>query len=412
MPRTKSSISAQEVRKLAAVAFPRMSSQFFSTSQLIAALQTGELPDGRKATGSLPDTSLFASTPKPTLTPRPKPVKQVQEDKPIVTPTPTPTPTPAPSTKPASDTATELYNAIQRIAGQNIDAETVRAIVREEIGRTTERHTVTICLNGIDCDTTQTHVNFLYLLALCEAKSAEGNRLVNPLLIGPAGSGKTTAAKQVADLLKLEYGHLAFDEETSPSRLLGFIDAVSGYKRTNFRDIYENGGVYLLDEIDRANPNCLTIFNAALANGYCSFPDGELVQRHRDCILIAGANTHGKGADHNYVAANHLDASTTDRFFNLGWDYDWTLFHAMCDVRGERKVHQLCKSGHTPASWFKLVKGVAEGIKGTGVRHVVSPRAIIAGLPLLDVLPREILEEGLIWKGLPEIQRQQLRNTL
>lgn len=400
MPRTKSTtISAQEVRKLAAVAFPRMSSQRFSNDQLILALQTGVLPDGREATGPMPDASVFTSTPKPAPVPRPKPI---QEDKPI--------PAPKPATVP--DTATELYNAIQRIAGQNIDAETVRAIVREELGRTTERHTVTININGINCDTTQTHVNFLYLLALCEAKSAEGNRLVNPLLIGPAGSGKTTAAKQIAELLSLEYGHLAFDEETSPSRLLGFIDAVSGYKRTNFREIYENGGVYLLDEIDRANPNCLTIFNAALANGYCSFPDGELVQRHKDTILIAGANTHGKGADHNYVAANQLDASTTDRFFNLMWDYDWTLFHAMCDVQCKRAVHQLCTSGHTPASWFKLVKGIAEGIKKTGVRHVVSPRAIIAGLPLLDVLPREILEEGLIWKGLSEIQRQQLRNTL
>jgi len=43
--------------------------------------------------------------------------------------------------------------------------------------------------------------------------------------------------------------------------------------RTVYRDSYENGGVFLWDEMDASSPNAMLAFNAGLANGHQDFPD-------------------------------------------------------------------------------------------------------------------------------------------
>src|SRR5471032_202455 len=94
---------------------------------------------------------------------------------------------------------------------------------------------------------------------------------VNVLLVGPAGSGKTTAAEACAKALGLEFH---------------FIDAHGNMRETAFRKAYEFGGVYLFDEIDASLPAATMAFNAALANGFCDFAD-KMVHRHPDFICIA-----------------------------------------------------------------------------------------------------------------------------
>ena len=86
---------------------------------------------------------------------------------------------------------------------------------------------------------------------------------------------------------------------------------------TQFLDAYENGGVFLFDEIDAADPNVLLVINSALANGHLSVPsrhEKPTAARHPDFICIAAANTFGHGADRQYVGRNQLDESTLDRF--------------------------------------------------------------------------------------------------
>ena len=45
------------------------------------------------------------------------------------------------------------------------------------------------------------------------------------------------------------------------------------------REPFEQGGLVLLDEMDRAHPAVLTTLNAMLDNGFCQFPD-RLVEQH------------------------------------------------------------------------------------------------------------------------------------
>jgi hypothetical protein len=210
---------------------------------------------------------------------------------------------------------------------------------------------------------------------------------VSPFLVGPAGSGKTTLAEQVATVLKLKFYMAA--RVTSEFKLMGFRTATGETVRTQFREAFEKGGVFLFDEVDASDADALTSFNAALANGLGDFPDG-MIKRHKDFIAIAAGNTFGRGADRQYVGRNQLDAATLDRFQTFEVDYDEML--------------ELELSGDV--EWARYVQKVRAAIEAEKVRHIVSPRASIQGAKLLaHGMERDKVEEACIWKGLDSASR-------
>jgi cobaltochelatase CobS len=216
----------------------------------------------------------------------------------------------------------------------------------------------------------------------------------NPFLVGPAGSGKTTLAMQVADALKRKF--YAENRVTSEYKLLGYMDATGKYVRTQFREAYEKGGVFLLDEVDASDPDVLTTFNSALANGMCPFPD-KLVQAHKDFVALAAGNTFGRGADRQYVGRNQLDAATLDRFVVIEVDYD--------------EVAELAWASND--DWTLYVQQVRKAITEEKVRHIVSPRASIYGARLLAAgMERSLVAERCIWKGLDPAQRSRISARL
>lgn len=187
---------------------------------------------------------------------------------------------------------------------------------------------------------------------------------VNIMLVGPAGSGKTTMAHQAAEALGVPfYFNGAISSEY---KLTGFIDAQGRIVSTAFRKAYETGGLYLFDEIDASMPDALLAFNAALANGHMDFPDGT-VKRHADFYCVAAANTFGKGADRVYVGRNSLDAASLDRFIVLCVDYDEEL--------------EMALAGNE--AWTRKVQGIRKAVQEHKIRHVVSPRASINGAKML-----------------------------
>ena len=143
-------------------------------------------------------------------------------------------------------------------------------------------------------------------------------------LYGPAGTGKTQLAETASEAINLPFYPLSVCGQTTKSDLLGYTTATGSYIETVFRKAYENGGVFLLDEIDNGNPNVTAVLNSALANGVCTFPD-KVVKRHPDFVCIACANTFGTGASAEYIGRNPIDAATLDRFKQIFVDYDEEL---------------------------------------------------------------------------------------
>ena len=134
------------------------------------------------------------------------------------------------------------------------------------------------------------------------------------MLTGPAGMGKSYWSKALAERLGLPYGSIPMTEGATPSWLLG-AQRLNGFGESRFLQIWRDGGVFLFDEMDAADPNMLLVVNDALANGVLHNPvNAEEYERHPDCILIAATNTLGTGADASYTGRNQLDFSTLDRW--------------------------------------------------------------------------------------------------
>lgn len=219
-----------------------------------------------------------------------------------------------------------------------------------------------------------------------------GGRRPNAWIAGPAGSGKTTAAEQVAKALELPF--YSTGAVQSEYRLTGFINAEGELVRTAFREAFEHGGVFLWDEVDGSNPNALVAFNQALANGHCAFPD-RIVEKHPDFVAIAAANTFGQGATVQYVGRNRIDAATLDRFVFIEWGYDEGL---------ERQLANNDK-------WVDTVQAYRRAADNLSIRHIISPRASIDGAALLSAgLDTSSVLQLVVRKGLDADQWSKLVN--
>ena len=209
-----------------------------------------------------------------------------------------------------------------------IDETQVREIATTEIAkarlpRPVEVHLPDGSVNKLE---KRTHRQFDELLALV----GEGHP--NIMLIGPAGTGKTTLVKDVSKGLDRDFAFISLSAGVTETHIFGRMlpqsDGTWAYVESPFIRIYRNGGVFLFDEIDAADGNVLVSINAALANGIlCNPVNGEVIERHPDCLIVTAGNTFGRGGDMVYVGRNALDGATLDRFVlaRLHVDYDTEL---------------------------------------------------------------------------------------
>lgn len=133
----------------------------------------------------------------------------------------------------------------------------------------------------------------------------------NIWMVGPAGCGKSTMARNVAEDMGIPYLCVSCGIGTSATEFIGY--KYPTREATRFSEYYAKPSIILIDEITALDPAVAQILNAALANDEIETTTG-LVHRHSKCIIIATSNTFGFGCDRQYVANNQLDASTIDRF--------------------------------------------------------------------------------------------------
>lgn len=181
------------------------------------------------------------------------------------------------------------------------------------------------------------HMYLGYVKILAEAR-------IPILLVGPSGSGKSFMARDLAEyVMECNYGELPLTAGATPSWLVG-AETISGYKSRPFVDIYENGGVFCFEEMDAADPNMLLIVNNAIANNFFTNPvTGREIEKSKNFIPIATANTWGLGANRQYTGRERLDAATLDRWRvgRVEVDYDATIekmiITDMKEIAGKRE---------------------------------------------------------------------------
>jgi cobaltochelatase CobS len=306
-----------------------------------------------------------------------------------------------PAGSPATDPAAALTAALAALMpAPGLDEDRVRQLIREEVPAP---RTLTVTLAGRDPVTLdRQHERFPLLLAAAGAG-------VHVLLVGPAGTGKTSAARAAAQALGLEFACLSVGPQTSKSDLLGFTDAGGTYRESLFVQAYRDGGVFLLDEMDAGNAGVLTVLNAALSGDVMPTPAG-MVKRSDRFVCVAGANTYGQGASRQYVGRNQLDAATLDRFAVLDWPVDEGLESVMIGLPAPASGLDVGWGGTLePAAWLARVRAVRASVEREQIRAVVSPRATLAGVALLGAgVGRHWVEEMILWRGMPSDARQRV----
>ena len=221
-------------------------------------------------------------------------------------------------------------------------------------------------------------------------------------LVGPAGTGKSTIAENVSQALGLDFSSQSVSSQTTVSNLVGYMDANGNYIGTEFRNRYEKGGVFLLDEVDNGNPNVLTVLNSALSNSFMSFPDG-MVKRSKNFVLIATANTFGNGATAEYVGRNALDKAFLDRFASVEVGYDEAVEQAMLDSVDIDPM--------LGAKWLNVVRVARKNAEAFGLKVVVSPRATLNGAKLLrhkDIYTMSDVAKATFLSGVKDDQAEKL----
>ena len=217
---------------------------------------------------------------------------------------------------------------------------------------------------------------------LTEQIAAVANCGIHQMLVGPAGSGKTTCVEKVSEILGLDFFPMSVGPQTTKSDLLGFIDAAGNYHTTVLREAFEKGGMLLLDELDAANAGVWTVINSLLANGYCSFPDKNIVC-HPDFRCIATTTFGLSGRFY-----------TVDPFAIVSFDYDEDL---------ERAI-----AGND--SWVEKVQSYRRRVRERELPVTISLRASISGAKLLaSGMDETLVEELVIWKGISPDLKQELQ---
>lgn len=185
-------------------------------------------------------------------------------------------------------------------------------------------------------------------------------------IAGPSGSGKTHMCNQVAKAMNLKFKHISCSAGLSEAHLLGRMLFDGTYVKSDFVDCYENGGVFLFDEIDAADANTMLVVNSALANGSMSVPnrkDNPTAKRHEDFVCMVAGNTWGNGSI-EYAGRNYMDAAFLDRFSasKVLVNYDEKLEKDIC----------------TYVPMYEALSGLRKEVAKNKIRRVISTRAFIS----------------------------------
>ena len=244
-----------------------------------------------------------------------------------------------------------------------------------------------------EIDVTNQHPILTEIAQIIAVRDEKGRRN-NVMLKGSPGVGKTHLAKVLADIFELGFSMIQISKQTTNAQIMGYMDASGNYVETEFYRAYRDGKLFLIDEIDNGGANTIAIFNAATDGERMAFPCG-MVERHRDFVVIATANTWGTGANAEFMGRAPLCQSSLSRF-----------------VRIEMPVDEAFELKLFPGTWTQLVQAIRRKANELGIRSVISPRQSKQGMLMIAAgMTLERVKEIVIMSTLSETDRRNLKNV-
>jgi ATP-dependent Clp protease ATP-binding subunit ClpA len=135
----------------------------------------------------------------------------------------------------------------------------------------------------------------------------------NFLFVGPTGVGKTEAAKQLATNLNVKlirFDMSEFQEKHSVSKFIGSPPGYVGFEENAgqlITNLQENPNcVLLLDEVEKAHPDVLTVLLQLMDNGFVTGSNGKKADG-RNAIIIMTSNLGAADAERNTIGFGNLE---------------------------------------------------------------------------------------------------------
>ncbi len=249
--------------------------------------------------------------------------------------------------------------------------------------------TINVTVNGNTTTATTEEVldpNFAFILNLVTAGE-------NVYLYGPAGSGKNTICAQVAKALNLDF----YYQNTLVTKfdISGYKNAQGIFEETAAYKAMKNGGLLMLDELDNSQAEAIIALNAALANGYYTFGNGEQVKLHENFRCMAAGNTNGQGATDEYCGRYAMDESSRDRFAFIHVDYN-------------SKIEESLSQGH--ADILDFIRGLRKACAYLQIRLIAGYRAI-SKLAKFYNLDANCILDAYILRGMQKDDVRQIANV-
>ena len=301
-------------------------------------------------------------------------------------------PVSSPPTHQTTATAEEALNALRTALGQmpgKVDEDEIIRKVTAEVLNNLPVKTIRVEMPDKPARDVPgvVHEKFETILKLVKAN-------VPVMLKGSAGSGKNHTLEQVAEALDLDF--YISNAVTQEHKLTGFIDAGGKYHTTQFREAFEHGGLFMLDEIDASRPDVLVALNSAIANGKHPFPD-KTVQAHPEFRIVCAGNTYGNGANATYVGRNPLDGATLDRFVVIDFEYSKQVEETLTD----------------DSELLSFVWSLRKTVDTRQLKMIVSMRAIInASKMRMAGIPVEHIISGVFLKGISTDDIETLKEAI
>lgn len=219
-------------------------------------------------------------------------------------------------------------------------------------------------------------------------------------LYGAAGTGKTEKVLKLAE----KYNQTVKTQSVTPlstkGEFYGFM-SVDGqrYVSTPFREAYEHGYTFLLDEMDNISPQLAVSLNQSLSQSVLTFPD-KTIQKHPDFLFLGTGNTNGMGSNSQFNGRQKLDSSFKDRFLFVEWEFSESLELSL--VKNKK--------------WCLVVQSIRDAINKNGIGIQCTMRSSIYGDRILKENPKiailDLLEMTIFKNQISTETRNKILNSV